>query len=107
MCQWQLVQLQKSLPEFERLGAKVVAVSVDDVPTMQKTVRQLGLTYPVISDAEARIVKLYDVLHPDEGVSRPATFIIDKRGVIRYVHIGKDFRDRPPVAKLLNIVRWL
>jgi peroxiredoxin len=47
------------------------------------------------------------VLHPKEGMSRPATFIIDKRGVIRYRHIGKDFSDRPPIKGLLQALAWL
>ena len=61
----------------------------------------------MISDVEHRVITLFDVLHPKEGIARPATFIIDKRGVIRYRYIGKDFSDRPPVKGLLQVLSWM
>lgn len=65
------------------------------------------MRYPIISDAGKRIVQLYGVLHPWEGVARPAIFIIDKRGVVRYVHVGRNFRDRPSLQQVMQALAFL
>lgn len=80
---------------------------MDDVLTIHRTARELGVRFLLISDEKRQIIKLFGVLHPKEDISRPATFIIDKRGYIRYRHIGKDFTDRPPLKRLIQIISWL
>jgi alkyl hydroperoxide reductase subunit AhpC len=54
-----------------------------------------------------KVIQLYGVLHPEEGVSRPATFIIDPGGLVRFQHVGKNVADRPSPVLLLNNLRWL
>ena len=65
------------------------------------------MRYPVISDAQKRIIQLYGVLHPREGISRPAVFIVDKRGVVRYVHVGRNVRDRPSLQQVMQALAFL
>lgn len=85
----------------------MVGVSVDNVLTIHRTARELGVQFLLLSDEKRRIIKLFGVLHPKEGISRPATFIIDKRGYVRYRYIGKDFTDRPAVKRLIQVISWL
>jgi len=47
------------------------------------------------------------VLHPRENLARPAVFIIDKRGVVRYVHVGRNFRDRPSLQQVMQALAFL
>ena len=61
----------------------------------------------MLPDPEKKLIRRYSVLHPQEEVARPATFIIDKKGVVRFRHIGKDAADRPKNVRLLNALRWL
>ena len=89
------------------LKASLVAISADDAETVRKTVSSLRLTYTVLPDPEHKVIKGYGVLHPEEGISRPATFIIDGGGLVRFRHIGKNVADRPNPALLLNILRLL
>ncbi|MFQ5895007.1 MAG: peroxiredoxin family protein [Nitrospinota bacterium] len=107
MCQRQLVQLQGALKDFEKAGAKVVAISSDDALTVHRTSRELSISFPLLSDPERKLIRTYGVLHPREGIARPATFIVDKRGIVRYRYVGKNFADRPPVARVLRAVQWL
>ena len=89
------------------MDTKIVAISVDDALTLSRTTRELGVRFLLVSDQKRRIINLYGVLHPKEGISRPAVFIIDKRGYIRYRHIGVDFRDRPSIESLIRALSWL
>ncbi len=74
---------------------------------MKKMVKNMGLTFPVVSDMARRITKLYDVYRPERRISKPATFIIDRQGITRYVHIGKNRKDLAPVSEILDTLRQM
>jgi peroxiredoxin len=101
------VQLQAKLNEFKKLKAEVVSISSDSSQTARSTKASLGLSFDVLADPEKKTIKLYSVLHPEERIARPAVFVIDKKGVVRYLKIGKDAADRPKTTLLLNVLRWL
>ncbi len=84
-----------------------MAISTDDEGKVLRTSRELSVRFKLISDVDRRIINLFGVRHPKQGVARPATFIIDKRGLIRYRYIGKDYSDRPPITGLLQALKWL
>ncbi len=89
------------------MDTEIVAISVDDALTLSRTSRELGVRFLLVSDQKRRIINLYGVLHPKEGISRPAVFIIDKRGYVRYRHIGVDYTDRPSIESLIQALSWL
>jgi len=70
-------------------------------------VRQLGLTYPVLSDESRQYIRAYDVLHPQEGIARPSVFVVDRTGKIRWQHIGTAASDRPPTATILEQLKTI
>ena len=74
---------------------------------MNKTTRELGIRYRLISDPKRRIIKDFGVLHPREGIARPATVIIDRNGVVRYVHVGKYPSDRPSIQQVMQALAFL
>jgi peroxiredoxin len=62
----------------------------------------MGFTYPFLSDPKAEVVRRYDLLHPGAGpkgadISRPAEFLIDSSGTIRWVNLTENaaVRARP------------
>ncbi|MBT3350378.1 MAG: peroxiredoxin family protein [Nitrospinaceae bacterium] len=102
-----MVQLQEYLEKFTQLNTEVIAVSTDDELKILKSSRELGVRFRLISDVERRVIGLFDVLHPKQRIARPATFIIDKRGRIRYRYIGKDYSDRPPIKGIMQVLSWM
>ena len=61
--------------------------------------------YPLLADASLTVSARYGVafqmrIHT-EWSSRPATFVIDPQGVIRFAQRAKTFSDRPSPAKIL------
>ena len=74
---------------------------------MNKTTRQLGIRYLLIADPKKRLIKEFGVLHPREGIARPAVFIIDKSGVVRYVHVGRHAADRPSIQQIMQALAFL
>ena len=62
---------------------EIVGVATQsDASTIQAFVQELGINFPVVTDAENRVTDLYHVL------PIPTSFFIDKDGTIRYIHIG-------------------
>lgn len=113
VCNLQLRGFVHDFKKFENTDAQIVAISVDD-SLKEKTQKQmLGADFTFLSDPEHKIVDLYDVydkggfsgkIHGKNSYAKPAVFIIDKKGILRYKHVGKNFRDRPENYKLLEIL---
>ncbi len=71
------------------MQTQVLGLSVDSVPCLKAWADSLGgITYPLLSDfyPHGRVATEYGVLRL-EGHSERALFIVDKRGIIRYVDV--------------------
>ena len=66
--------------EFEKLDAQIIGVSTDSMETHNKFSAENGIGFPLITDEDKTIKKLY-------GRGR-VTYLIDKSGVIRFVQKG-------------------
>jgi peroxiredoxin len=97
-----LRSFQQRISDFESRGIRIVAISVDPVDTNQRHCRKMGFTYPFLSDAKAEVIRRYDLLHHGGGpkgadIARPAEFLIDSTGIIRWVNLTESIgvRARP------------
>lgn len=68
--------------DLHALGAEVVGVSSDDMPTQCEFAEKHGVKFPMIADPERSIAKLYDVLFMFLPVSHRVTYVIDRAGTI-------------------------
>jgi len=87
------------LAEIEQLGVRPVAISVDTPEMSRNLCRKAGYTYTFLSDPKAEVIRRYDLLHRVEGVNgqdiaRPAEFLLDSSGMIRWVNLTEDYRVR-------------
>ncbi len=93
---------QRRLSEFDARGVRVVGISVDPPDINQRQSQKLGYTFPLLSDPNAKVIRQYDVLHPGAGpkgadIARPAEFLMDSNGVVRWVNLTESIvvRARP------------
>jgi peroxiredoxin len=103
--------LRDQIDEFEKRGAQVVAVDPHESHRLRHLLRSVGqraeeLTYPILADPAHTVSATYGVafqmnIHT-EWSNRPATFVIDKEGMIRYERRGKTYSDRPKPVELLR-----
>jgi peroxiredoxin len=100
-----LRSFQNRLSEFTSRGVKVVAISVDSEETNRSHTRKMHFAFPLLSDADARVIRRYDVLHPkagphDSDIARPAEFYIDSSGTVKWVNLTDNIavRARPEQA---------
>ena len=103
---------QHRLSEFDARGIRVVGISVDPPDVNRRNSQKLGYTFPLLSDPDAKIIRRYDVLHPGAGpkgtdIARPAEFLLDSNGIVRWVNLTENIavRARPEqVLEALNQV---
>jgi len=93
-----LRSLQQHLDEFKLRGVRVVGVSVDSPEATRQHCQKQGFTYTFLSDTKREVTRLYDLSHPGGGptgeVARPAEFLIDSSGTVRWVNLTGDYRVR-------------
>ena len=95
------------MPEIEKVGVLPVAISVDTPQQSAKLCRKAGYTFPFLSDPSAEVIRRYDILHPRAGpdghdIARPAEFLVDSSGVVRWVNLTEDFRVRARPEQILD-----
>lgn len=74
-----------------------MAVSVDPPATTRDHLAKMGWTYTFLADPEVKVVKQYDLAHPQNDgrvIARPAEFLIDPTGTVRWVNLTEDYKVR-------------
>ena len=89
-----------------------MAISVDSPSESQDLCRKAGYTYPLLSDPNTEAIRRYDLLHKGAGVNghdiaRPAEFLIDSSGVIRWFNLTDDLRVRARPEQMLQAAKSL
>ncbi|MGO8920401.1 MAG: peroxiredoxin-like family protein [Stellaceae bacterium] len=128
-CTLELAALQQALPEIERLGATLVAITPDTGAAFAAAKRQNGLAYEVLSDVDnglgltlgivfrvpEAIGAQYRRLGVDLGARHgtsddawllplPATYIVDRAGIIRHAELDPDFKHRMEPAQIIRVL---
>jgi len=100
------VKLQERISEIEKLNAEVIAISTaGDQQDVEKSKRNLEITYILIPKPNRKIVEEYRLKHNSSGVAY-ATFIIDKKGQVRFE--GADDRaTRTAPSKIITELQGL
>jgi thiol-disulfide isomerase/thioredoxin len=71
-------------PQFEMVGVHTPEFDREkDLSNVRREVARLGISYPVVTDNDYRT---WDRYHQRYW---PVIYVVDKRGVIRYLHIGE------------------
>jgi peroxiredoxin len=127
-CNMELQALQAALPDFERLGAKLVAISPQTAPNSRKSMRQNAVGFPILSDPRNEVAaafgirftlpsylsELYASMKVDlpefNGESSwtlpmPARYVIGQDGTIVYAEVNPDYTRRPDPSELLPALR--
>lgn len=97
--------MRQSYDEFQRRDAEVLAISSENREAGAIFKASFELPFPLLVDADLRIIRAYGVFHENEAkgrlIARPATFVLDANGIIRYRYIGQNAGDRPSADTIL------
>lgn len=108
--QWPGYNIVRDL--FDQNDAVLLGITVDNIPTLYAWTTQMcggegKLWFPVLSDfwPHGAVAATYGVLRSD-GVSERAIFVIDKKGVIRYIDVH-DINERPRLEEIMGALEKL
>ena len=97
------------MSEFTGRGVEVVAISVDSAEESRKLCQSRGYTFPFLSDPQAATIRAYGVLHPHGGadghdIARPAEFLVDQTGTIRWENLTENLLARLRPETILHVL---
>ncbi len=99
---------EADLEKFAGYDAQVLGISIDSMPTLKAWEKSLGgLSYPLLADfwPHGQAALKFGVLR-EEGVTERAIFVIDKKGIVRYVDIH-EISKQPDNEVLFDVLRKL
>ncbi|MFK8302475.1 peroxiredoxin-like family protein [Capnocytophaga stomatis] len=126
-CNVALNQLQEKLPEFKSLNASLVALTPELPDHSLSTQEKNKLEFEVLTDLNNEVARLYGVVFKldDKTANRyeqalhlsvrngtdsselpvPATYVIDKKGNIRYAYVNPDYKERANLEVIIQELR--
>ena len=89
-----------------------VAISVDAPEVSRNLAGKAGYTFPILSDPQAETIRRYNLLHKAGGpegsdIARPAEFLVDTSGTVRWTNFTEDIRIRAKADEMLAAAREL
>jgi peroxiredoxin len=97
----------------QRRTTELLAVSVDPKADLQKMVDRISKEdgqapdYVFLSDPGHLVINRYGLLNPNDprGIPHPTTYVIDRRGVVRWKFTEVNYRVRPTNAMILDALK--
>ena len=89
-----------------------MAISVDTPEESRNLVQRQGYTFPFLSDQNREVIRRYDLVHAAAGengrdIARPAEFLIDSSGTVRWVHLTENYWVRAKPEDVLDVSKLL
>jgi len=93
-CRQELPQLQKLHQKYAAQGLAIVGVSVDEkVDGLDEFLGKFGISFAVVHDPEHKVTSRF------APPRMPSSYVIDRSGIVRYVHAGFRISDVPELEK--------
>jgi peroxiredoxin Q/BCP len=100
-----MAQLRQDYQEFTNRQAQVIVIGPEDDKAFAAYWRQHNLPFVGLPDPKASVLKLYGQEVNLFKLGRmPAQVIVDKAGVVRFVHYGHSMSDIPENAEVLCLL---
>ena len=110
-CRRYLAKLQSHLPRLQAGGARLVAVSPEPPATSAALAAELGLRFPLLSDADGQVINRFGTRNGYMGggsvLPHPSVFVIDAGGTIRFRSIDKNYKKRTTVRAIVGALEDL
>ena len=105
-----MVQLQRDLKSIEAEGIQLVGISYDDTKILKAFSDRMKIAFPLLSDPESKTIDAYHIRNEAakgraEGVPNPATFILDRDGIIRAKLFLEGYRERHTTDALIEAAK--
>ena len=106
-CKKHLIELNEQANQFTELGYGLAAISYDDTHILKKYAEQQSISYPLLSDQQAKTISAYGILNKNYaqdddnyGIPYPGVVVIDNKGNVTHKHFFKGYKNRVKFSEL-------
>ena len=95
-CTKEMCAFRDSMARLTNLKAQVIGISVNDPFSNKGFAEKNYLPYPILSDYNREVIKLYGLEMPDFAglkgytVAKRSIFVLDQKGVVRYMWVSEN-----------------
>ena len=107
-----MAQFEPLVAELESREAQLVYIAAEKRDGMFKPAAYLEknpISFPFLLDEDRRVTKEYGLYHrigtDAFNIAHPATLVVDKSRMVRYVYRGSNQLDRAPLDQVLLAVK--
>ena len=107
-----MAQVESQKQKVAKAGAQVVYIAAERRGGVWKPEAFLAkhpISFPFLLDEDSAVTKEYGLYHAIGfdafDIAHPATLVIDRRGVVRWIYRGDNQFDRAPLDEVLTAVR--
>jgi len=98
-CKRHLLQLQQAKAEYEAKGVRVASITYDSEAILKSFADRKGITYPMLSDTDSRIIRAFGILNPEgkgfaAGIPYPGIYYISPDGIVQKRFFESQYSDR-------------
>jgi peroxiredoxin Q/BCP len=103
-----MAQLRQDYAAFTQRGAEIIVVGPEGEEAFRAYWQKESLPFIGLPDPGASVLKMYDQEVNLFKLGRmPALMVVDKQGVVRFIHYGNSMSDIPKNSELLGILEKL
>lgn len=109
-----MAQFEPYQDEIKQAGAQLVYIAAEKSEGMFKPAKYLAehpVSFPFLLDEDRTVTKAYGLYHrighDAINIAHPASLVVDRCGILRYVYRGDSQTDRAPVEEVVNAIKKL
>ncbi len=107
-----MAQFEPVKGEIEKAGASLLYIAAEKRGGLFKPEKYLAdhpVSFPFLLDEDRKVTKAFGLYHrigmDAFNIAHPATRVVDRDGVIRYLYVGANQHDRAPMEKVLEALK--
>lgn len=109
MAQFELIK-----SDIDRTGAQLVYIAAEKRDGMFKPEKYMSehpASFPFLLDEDRTVTKAYGLYHwlgtDAINIAHPATLVVDRHGMVRFIYRGESQTDRIPIPAVLEVLKKL
>ena len=107
-----MAQFEPYKDEIEDAGAQLMYIAAEKGEGFFKPAKFLEkhpISFPFLLDEDRAVTKAYGLYHrfghDAINIAHPASLVVDRQGVLRYIYRGDNQADRAPIEQVLEAAR--
>jgi glutaredoxin-dependent peroxiredoxin len=105
VCTREFCEMRDEMGFYKNLNAEIIGISVDSLFVLNRFKQDQNYNFTLLSDFNKEVSAAYDSLYHDwlfgmKGVSKRASFVIDREGIIRHAEILENASDYPDILSI-------